>query len=82
MTFALAHHPPAAPSRVKTPAFTDASTTATTRRSPRPHLRNCHQLARRLPAPNDHAGDDPPDRLVEHRQAIVVMLARDKQLAA
>ena len=59
MTFALAHHPPAAPSRVKTPAFTDASTTATTRRSPRPHLRNCHQLARRLPAPNDHAGDDP-----------------------
>jgi hypothetical protein len=39
-------------------------------------------LARRLPAPNDHARDDPPDRLVEHRQAIVMMLARDKQLAA
>jgi hypothetical protein len=28
------------------------------------------------PALNDHAGDDPPDRLVEHRQAIVTMLAR------
>jgi hypothetical protein len=34
------------------------------------------------PALNDHAGDDPPDRLVEHRRAIVMMLARDKQLAA
>jgi hypothetical protein len=33
------------------------------------------------PAINDHAGDDPPDRLVEHRQAIVMMLPHDKQLA-
>jgi hypothetical protein len=31
------------------------------------------------PAVNNHAGDDPPDRLVEHRQAIVTMLPRDKQ---
>jgi hypothetical protein len=31
------------------------------------------------PAVNDHASDDPPDRLVEHRQAIVTMLPRDKQ---
>ena len=34
------------------------------------------------PPLNDHVRDDPPDRLVEHRQAIVMMLARDKQLAA
>lgn len=34
------------------------------------------------PALNDHGGDDPSDRLVEHRQAIVMMLARGKQLAA
>jgi hypothetical protein len=31
------------------------------------------------PAVNDHAGDDPADRLVEHRRAIITMLARDKQ---
>jgi hypothetical protein len=31
------------------------------------------------PAVNDHAGDDPPDRLGEHRQAIGTMLPRDKQ---
>jgi hypothetical protein len=33
------------------------------------------------PALNDHAGDDPPDRLVRHRQAIVMMLARGRQPA-
>jgi hypothetical protein len=34
------------------------------------------------PAVNDHAGDDPSDRLVEPRQAIVMMLPRDKQSGA
>jgi hypothetical protein len=51
-------------------------------RTPRPYPGMVTSWHAASPAVNDHAGDDPPDRLVEHRQAIVMMLPRDKQLAA
>jgi hypothetical protein len=51
-------------------------------RTPRPYPGMVTSWHAASPAVNDHAGDDPPDRLVEHRQAIVMILPRDKQLAA